>query len=259
MRKILFIIPFLLTIIFLVSQDTLHKTDGTKHIIKTIEINETQVKYKLISNINGPIYVINKDNIIKIVNETGLIDTFPKKIIKNIIQDPRNIDFGRNFISLNVADFLFGFLTIGYEYTSKSGKYSLKFPLSFGLYSNSNSSHNGYWGGYYNYWVDYHNDWNNFSTGFDFYLYPFGQGKAKFFFGPSLVYGQFNFWNYNPHLNYTTKERGTYYAFLLQNGFLFQPSKHFNLSINAGIGLGYTKGLIGNIAARGGLNIGYKF
>ena len=258
MRTIFLLIPFLLTTIILVAQDTLYKTDGTKHIIKTVELNETQVKYKLISNINGPIYVINKDNILKIVTETGLIDTFPKIITKNIIQDPRNIDFGRNFISVNVTDFLFGFLTLGYEYTFKSGKYSLKFPLSFGLNSHPNYNSDGYWVGYYYYQGKYNNAYNVFSTGLDLNFYNFGQGKSKFFYGPSFVYGQFKFYNIGNDI-------GTYYAFLLQTGFLFQPTKSINFSINTGIGLGFAQTsfsqtfLDKGIAANGGLNIGLKF
>jgi len=184
---------FSFTSSFLDAQDTLYKTYGSKQIVKIIEVNETQVKYKPASNLNGPGYVINKVDILKIAYETGLIDSFPKNITKNKIPDPRNIDFGRNFISFNVSDLLFGFLTIGYEYTFKSGKYSLKCPLSFGLNSKSYSGSRGYYGGYYYYQGDYHNTYNKFSTGLDFNFHPFGQGKSKFFFGPSFVFGQFIF------------------------------------------------------------------
>lgn len=258
MRTILLIMSFLLTTIISVAQDTLYKTDGTKHSIKTVEINETQVKYKLSTNPNGPIYVLNKENIIKIINESGLIDIFSIKAIKNIVKDPRNIDFGRNLISLNVSDFLFNFLTLGYEYTFKSGKYSIKCPLSFGLYSKPKYKPQDYWGGYYYYQGAYKNAFNKFSTGLDFNFYPFGQGKSKLFLGPSILYGQFYFINLD-------KEIGTYYDFLFQTGILFQPLKHINFSLNAGIGIGHSNsinfGAYSNtgIAARGGLNIGYKF
>jgi len=247
MRTIFLIILFHCISNLLHSQDTLYNKDGTKQIIKTLDVNETQVKYKLVINLNGPTYVINKDEVLKIAYETGLIDTFPKKISKNINQDLRNIDFGRNFISLNVSDFLFGFITIGYEYTFKSGKFGLKCPLSFVLNSN--------WRGVFQ---NYDLFTNRFSTGFDFYFYLFGKGKAKYFFGPSLEYGQDNF-------NY--QEIVTYYAFSIQNGFLFQLSKHFNFSINTGIGISRSRinnslsnfGKLEGIVVKGGLNIGYKF
>lgn len=267
MRTIFYITLFLFTSNLVHAQDTLYRNDGSKQIAKILEVNETQIKYKPGSNLNGPTYVINRDDVIKIVYESGLVDVVSKKITNNIvpagIEDPRNTDFGRNFISLNVPDVWLGSLTFNYERTFKSGDFSFKCPLSLGLSSiglaNSGSQNYDY-GGYYN------RD-KIFSTGLDFYFYPFGQGKAKFFFGPSVEYGQFNYWiyNYNPAGTSNQKERGTYHAILLQNGFLFQPSKHFNLSINVGMGYssttsdGYSGSTGGRITFRGGLNMGYKF
>jgi len=225
-----YIIIFIFALNFLNAQDTLYMTDGTKEIVKILEVNKTQIKYKPDVKSNGKTYVISKDDVLKIAYETGLIDVFPNSVTTNIIpdrkEDPRNTDFGRNFISLNVFDLLFSSLNIGYEYTFKSGVFSLKFPFSFRLNSKTSDIFN-----------------SGFGTGFDFYIYPFGQGKAKYFLGPSIVYR-------------LLKEQTNYNAFLFQNGFLFQPSKHINLSINAGIGFDNIKKVA---RSKGGLNIGYKF
>jgi len=245
------------------AQDTLYRKDGAKQIAKILEVNETQVKYKPGSNLNGPTYVINKDDVIKIVYETGGVDVFPKKITDDLIpkrkEDPRSNDFGKNFISVNVPDIWFGSLTLNYEHTFKSGDFSFKCPLSLGLVSMGLANAPTR---YYDNRGYYDRD-KIFSTGLDFYYYPIGQGKARVFFGPSVEYGQFNYWTYlynpNPPYNsYTQKERATYHAILMQNGLLLQPSKHFNISINAGIG--YSSAIrYSTITVRGGLNIGYKF
>jgi hypothetical protein len=90
-----------------------------------------------------------------------------------------------------------------------------------------------------------------------------GQGKAKYFLGPSIEYGTaFN-------SNYFTRNRESYHAFLFQNGFLIQPTKHFNFSLNLGLGyarsrfkgdsINYDLYYDGYLTFRGGLNIGYKF
>ena len=248
---------------FVYSQDTLYRNDGSRQVAKIIEINETQVKYKLGINLNGPTYVINRDDVMKIVFETGLVDVFPKMTIHASLpgrkKDPRSTDFGRNFISLNVPDIGLGSLTFNYEYTLKSGDFSFKCPLSLGLISTGLVDAPSR---YYDYRGYYDRD-KIFSTGLDFYFYPFGQGKARYFIGPSVEYGLFNYWTviFNPNPPFdsrSAKERGTYHAFLMQNGFLFQPSKHFNISIH--VGTGYSSAMThGSITIRAGLNVGYKF
>lgn len=231
---------------YLDAQDTLYKVDGSIYIVKIFELNESQVKYKLFSNPEGPTYVISKENVTRIRYESGLIEDFPKSISGNTIPglklDLIITDFGRNFFSVNVFDLLTqSTLTFGYEYTFKSGRFSLEVPISFTLgnkrYYFSNKA---------------------FGTGLDFNLYPYGQGRVKFFYGPSFEYRKYKFSN-------TTYEINSAYAFLFQAGYLFQPQKHLNISVKAGIGYirlirdDYSYYSNGEVATKVGLNIGYKF
>src|SRR6267378_4565982 len=139
MRTILYMTMFFFASTSVQGQDTLYRRDGSKQVAKILEVNETQVKYKPGSNLNGPTYVISRDDVMKIVYETGLVDVFPKKITNNSIpgrkEDSRNTDFERNFISVNVPDVWLGSLTFNYEHTFKSGDFSFKCPLSLGLIS----------------------------------------------------------------------------------------------------------------------------
>ncbi len=259
------LVLFLLISHVLHGQDTLLRKDGTKQIVKILEVNEAQVKYKAIANLSGPTYVISKDALAKIVYENGSFDVFQERKSGNMIpsrnEDPISTDFGRNFMSLNIPDLVFGSLTFCYERTSKSGDFSFKIPLSLGLISLGLADRN------YNDDKGYYGRSKIYSTGLDFYFYPSGQGTAKFFFGPSFEYGRFNHGSYtyfstpNPpyYYSYFENRKENYYAFLLQNGVLFQPLKHFNISINAGLGYSHSSTDRSDLVVRGGLNIGYKY
>ena len=222
-------------------QDTLFKVDGTILLTKIIELNQTQVKYKLYSNPEGPTYVAGKEFISQIVYENGVVEIFPVHENANIAPilkiDPRSVDFGRNFISINLFDLLGrNTLTISYEYTFKNGLSSFKVPISIKLDD-----------------IDYYDDRKVFGIGLDYYLYPFGQGKSKLFYGPSFEYKKFD--------SATYFQTDAAYAFLFQAGYLFQPHKNINISIYGG--LGYAQIIAdfdyGEVATRAGLNLGYKF
>jgi hypothetical protein len=282
MRIILYFALFLFATGFIQAQDTLYKSDGSRLSVKILERNDSQVRYKPSANPDGPVYVISTQDVQKIVYQDGTVKEFsllpsPKQVIPNYPNreykiNNRETDFGQNFIAFTLTDLLFNSVTFSYEYTFESGDFSMRFPLSFGLTSlglyDSDSSE--YSEG------DFYNRDKTFSLGFDFYFYPAGQGLVKFYFGPSVEYGQFNYWSYyynqnTPYNYWYIKETGTYFAFLLQNGMLIQPSKKFNVSLNLGIGYsqkrfessGHSYNSNSNrheqIAIRGGISIGYKF
>ncbi len=243
MRIFIYITMLVFASSYLHAQDTIYKADSSVQIVKILEVNETQVKYKLFTNLDGPTYVIGKEYVSLIVYENGSEETFPKSIPDHSIAapkiDPRTHDFGRNFISLNVYDLLvLNTLTFGYEHTSKSGLIGFKIPLSFALNKK-----------------DIYRENKVFGTGLDLNLYPYGQGQAKFFYGPSFEYKKFTtYYQYN--------DINSAYALLFQAGFLFQPTKQLNFSINAGIGyarLFKSEYNTGEVASRVGVNMGFKF
>ncbi len=276
MRQVLFFLFVLSTAQWLNAQDTLYKSNGTKQAVRITAINATSVYFTIDSASNKVVFTIAREDVTKIVYATGLIEIFPKATLPNpkYKQDPIATNFGKNFISVNIMDlFLGSSLTICYERTLKSGSFSYKFPLSLGMSSIGLLPENQYnqysQGGYYN---------TNkiFSTGIDFYFYPRGQGKAKYFIGPSVEYGQFNYtyiyYNPNSSVTYSENKIGMFSAMILQNGFLFQPSKHINISMNLGVGYvqtrmmsnyrystGHTTITEGLGAIRFGVNAGYKF
>lgn len=270
MRKIIFRVFLLAVPAISNAQDTLYKENNVKVIGKVLEINKEQVKYKIAEV--GPTYVIDKNEVSKIAYMNGHVDSFPVKnpislYVKAPKVDPLSKDLGRNLIAINFFDILFRSITFSYERIFKSGNTSIKVPLSIGLNSLGSDpqsimeSRTGY----------YNSD-KIFSTGLDFYSYPSGQGKDRFYYGPSVEYGMYH----DEVMNYTTnysnysytvnKFRNSFYSILFQMGILSQPTKNINFSLNFGIGYSkifvkakYGPSEYGELALRAGVLLGYKF
>ena len=277
------LIVFPLTTLF--AQDTIIQLNNTKIIAKIIEVNPKVIKYKNATNPEGPVYTIDKRDVSVINYSNGTSDIFSLKPVKII--DPavkphgKYTDFGQNFFYLRPTDLFFGFISGGYEYTLKSGSFSIKMPLSFGLISMglADSVYDyEYWNGEFDRSNSYYNPYKTFSVGLDFNYYPTGQGMVRFFFGPALEYGKYHYQVFSqiqtpPYTQFIEKRLGSYSSFMMNGGVLFQPTKHFNLSMNIGTGMYMTRrqvypnGSSGfgyldpsySIAIEGGLNVGYRF
>ena len=76
MKKLILSIFLLISILFANAQDTIVKGDGEKVSAKVTEIGSSYVKYKKFTNLNGPDYEINRDEIKVIVFENGEIESF---------------------------------------------------------------------------------------------------------------------------------------------------------------------------------------
>ncbi|MFZ4413170.1 MAG: hypothetical protein ACOYOV_08810 [Bacteroidales bacterium] len=262
MKNIYFLFIFLWPI-SIYAQDTIFKKDSSIHIGKVIKITDNQIKYVKSNNQNDAIFVISIEDIYKISYEKGKVDYYNTMPTYNttIAVDPITKNFGRNFFSINSFDLINGLITITYERTFKSGDFSVKIPLSSGMIAlgllESSSSNNDDS-------REYYNRNKMISTGIDLNAYPFGQGKTKYFMGTSFEYGIYNRWEYDytNSLTYTAKKQHHYVAFLFQNGFLFQPTRNFNYSINIGVGCESYKDyhdFIDRLVVRAGLNLGFKF
>ena len=58
------------------AQDKIYKKNGKEIFCKIIEIGTSEIKYKLPKETEGPIYVLDKESIIKIVLENGTVQKF---------------------------------------------------------------------------------------------------------------------------------------------------------------------------------------
>jgi len=241
------------------AQDTLYKQDGSRTVVNILEIRQAEVKYKFYSKPDGPVFILNKNYISKIVRPNGEVISFPVYEDRTD-QNSYNTSFiRRNIISLNVSDFFVGMITVNYEHSLKSGKISLKIPLSSGFHTLS-GTHNDYS------FDTYLPVTTIVGTGIELSFYPAGHRQVDYFIGPSLQYRLFNaeYGYYDPvsSIYSVKKSTGTFTGFFIQNGVFFQTGP--NLALSLELGLGYvnitdTDRPYGGIRMNFRTNIGFKF
>ena len=76
MKNLLLIIIFASFSNIIKAQDTLTMRSGENIIVKIIEVGTSEVKYKKIDNLNGPIFSILKSEVSMIQYENGSKDVF---------------------------------------------------------------------------------------------------------------------------------------------------------------------------------------
>ncbi|HEY0030036.1 MAG TPA: hypothetical protein VGC65_04710 [Bacteroidia bacterium] len=231
------------------AQDTIYKITGAKIIVNVTEINSSAVKYKFYNaESTGELL---KSEIAYIVYANGLKEMYnmsaaPLKksvAITEIEPEKKPEKMHRNILAINCFDILFTNFSFSYERISKTGKYSLKIPLSFGLGGKPNM--NNYESGYFN---SYYLQNRIYGGGLEFNIYPFAQSRHTFYIGLSAVAGNFNYFIttpavYDPATGYyypqapAEKHVGLHYAGMLHIGGYIGLSE--NLLLGGKLGLGY--------------------
>ncbi|MCX6203759.1 MAG: hypothetical protein NTY43_05625 [Bacteroidetes bacterium] len=87
MKNILLFILFLCSSNIIKAQDTLSTRYGENILVKVIEVGTTEVKYKKLDNLNGPVFSILKSDLLMIKYENGTNDDFSsiKKIEEKVV------------------------------------------------------------------------------------------------------------------------------------------------------------------------------
>lgn len=76
------------------AQDVIVKKDGSTIISKVLEINQSNVKYKKYSNQRGPIYTINKSDLLSINYENGEKETYENTSVSTFLSNDNKQVFG---------------------------------------------------------------------------------------------------------------------------------------------------------------------
>ena len=236
------------------SQDIIYKKDNTKIEAKILEINPTEIRYKLFGNPDGPLYIIYKSEVTKIQYPNGQVDNVsPERKIEKA-EDPAyvkegstvvkggkpatDVRFNRNILSFNLPRLMLSFISLSYEWVDASGTFGIKIPvgynfapaysLSINLFSESKYSH---------------------YAGLALNIYPKHKKTISYFVGPYLEVGQFSYnltlttpptYTYPTTPPNTTSQwfnDGIYYGCYINNGFEVLISKDFSFSFCGGPGL----------------------
>jgi hypothetical protein len=242
------------------AQDTIYTYRKQKLAVDIIEIKNDQIAFKISNSEDKEEYYLSKDEIAVIVYRDGKMESFSNKKLKekSLTKSKRDtLKLGKNLISMNVSDVIFGQLTVNYERFLKSGYFSFKVPLSLGLYQIGGGSR------IYDDDLIYYSLNKLFSAGADFYFYPFKQGNSKLFLGPSFESGMYKDIKYYREVynaqevikNVTFRK---YASILFQTGVSFPFTNNFQMSTSLGVGRNFDN-YRKNIALRFGLNVGYRF
>ncbi len=227
----------------LLAQDTLFHTSKGMLNVKILEITDTEIKYKSASNPDGPVYIIGKKDVKKIVYENGTVESFQKP--PNSKSLPKQKLKHQNFVYFTLTDMVFGHVTVSYEHTLLNNHLGIHIPFSYGAIEMSSKD-------YYEYSASaplqglgrygFYNKNKIYSTGIELYYYPFEWGYANYFVGPAFGYGKVNYQTssfiYNPTTTYSEPhtEQIAYQGWLIKNGVVFNPAKHISIALTLAMG-----------------------
>lgn len=228
LRNTLLLTLFVFLSSTLFGQDILYKKDGSKDSVIVEEINPTEVVYKKFHRPDGPLYRVPKSQILLIEYKDGAIDVFDGA--PNLTSEEKRAaekqafveKLGRNIISINYLNLLNGNLHLGYERISKDGVIGLRYSFNYNIDDVESDI------------LAYLRLW---STGFDLNIYPTGQGKIKYYLGPSFRVGVARGVNYNYFSGRSSIEDFNYFSFFFSNGFYAQPTKSFYIGMQGGLGM----------------------
>jgi hypothetical protein len=96
MKKLFLLIILALSSSIIKAQDTLTMKSGENIIVKIIEVGSAEVKYKKVTNINGPIYSTLKSDLMLIRYENGSKDDFSSINIESPKSDEYRYNQGYN-------------------------------------------------------------------------------------------------------------------------------------------------------------------
>ncbi len=235
--KIWVFLIFIIASISSFAQDIIYKKDKTKIACKVIKVGINEIEYLKSDSLNANVKSISISEVTLIDYSNGDFDDFNTQ---NIIQNTyvaaskrkKTLEFRydslftKNIISYHLADLFFYNLTGSYERILKSGKFGIKIPFRLGSLELDEGSLMG------------------FSVGTDLNYYPTGQGRLKYYVGPSLEIGSANESVYNyvgPYSNgyfvVPEAEKKLFVAAYFNNGGVLQISKNFSLAMGLGVGI----------------------
>ena len=113
---LLIVLTFIFSLCY--GQDKIYRNNGKIVEAKVLEIASDEIRYKEVSNPDGPIYILETDKIAKIVFANGKTQTFHDNL-----KDPeRYAGQLKNAIKLNFLSPLYGYTEIGFERSTGVGR-----------------------------------------------------------------------------------------------------------------------------------------
>lgn len=253
------------------SQDQLFKKDNTKTEVKILEINQTEIKYKLFNYLDGPTIIIAKTDVAMIIYQNGTHEVFNTKAEPSTVivykegnekQQHKDADEAQKFaeftstkhlVSFNILEPLNGTFSMSYVREFANNLFHLYIPVSTGFAEpffnqpgNTIFSTNRY--NYFNI-SDFKFTRKVVESGIGIHFQTSTKKTVTHFIGPYFGIAQYNGtfraykYTYDPIYGYynnsPTSDHGfvmNRYYLMLDNGFLFRINKNFNIILTGGLG-----------------------
>lgn len=244
-----------------IAQDQLFKKDNTKVLVKIIEINPEAIKYKLFSNLTGPTYSEDKNNVSLVIYENGRHEVIgssaepvqaPMPVYSeyrapsDFLSKADSLIYYRysNNISINFLTFFNNEIGITYQKEFFKSNFSIIIPLEFGI-ARPTITQNVYFSNNYKANSSFALDQKIFDVGFGINYYPSLRRNINYFVGPVFKYMQYNatqtyFYTpvpgtpYNtPEIKHTTMSR---YSMSITNGLLIRTRSRLTASVYGSLG-----------------------
>ncbi|MCZ8286396.1 MAG: hypothetical protein O9353_13170 [Bacteroidia bacterium] len=234
--------------------DTLVTPRGQKVSVIITEITTSDIIYKLPDKPNLPPLHFKRNNLEEIIlNDGSSVD--PKFNTVNPfdkLEQPK----ARTIVSFIPTKLFQNHIGFAYEHIFRKNVIGIRIPVSVSLADGNSFNRMGL--------TLYENDLNRrFTAGIDVNVYPLRLGKFKYTTGIGLMYAPFRYQVFNGY-NYTPvyrTENGLQYSFVINNGFIAQPTKHLVISGTMGLGIQYETGRRNDFMPRLNttVHVGYLF
>ncbi|MGV3589851.1 MAG: hypothetical protein ACO1OF_22780 [Adhaeribacter sp.] len=230
-KKILLLFYCWFAVLMAYGQEIITRTDGVAIQAQVLEIKPNQINFRLFGQPDTLIYQISTQDVQTLRRADGATQTFNQPGA-NVADRGFNYETQtrRHILWFHPLDLIYASFTLGYEYLLPSGKLGVKIPVSLGLAGGTGS----------NYYDDFRRN-NRYGAGLELNIYPFGQGRFNYYFGPAVNYRSYRFYYYNyaqglpqPEL---LKENAQLFTAAIKNGIYYQFNKSFSIGADVGLGI----------------------
>lgn len=239
MKKVLLFIVsiFLLVPVILVAQDKIYKKGGEVLDVKILEVSPDEIKYKLFNDTESPIFIIDKDRLLKVIYQNGREETYQSTLNDSELY----IGQKRNIVKINFLSPLLGYTQLAYEHNIKPGR---SFEASVGIIGLGKKQELDNWSfGPSRGYLEQRGVFASF--GYKFIKQPdFRYRNEKYthilqgsYIKPEIMLGSFSQNNY--HQQQINREKITFGGILINVGKQWVFSEVFVLDIYAGAGYSF--------------------
>ncbi|MGV3503262.1 MAG: hypothetical protein ACO1O1_06105 [Adhaeribacter sp.] len=209
------------------AQDKITRSDGVVIEARVVEVRADLIFFRPTLPADTGVYQISTRDVTVLRLADGSTKTFPQVLAG---REPFNYETssGRRIVWFSPVDLVYGNLGLAYEHILPSGKVGLKVPLLLGLGSPGEPQ---------NYSTNYRVN-TRFGSGLDLNIYPFGQGRYRFYVGPAFQYVAYWAYYYPGTGGIPDPQRRSVnlVSLALKTGIHYQFTPSFMLGLEVGLG-----------------------